>query len=335
MASPGKSPQLEAIARRYRAHAPADGVLDRGADGARQFYDSGPGLGGTSFASRPEIARALDGQVATGTRFSSSLGHDLIYVAVPVAAEGRVRGAVRITVSDIDRRCARASLLADPRRDRRPRAVRGARDRSAVRALDRTSARGAARRCGAGVGGGDLARGRPSDSGRPRFAPSPSAFNDTVTKLDALVRAQDEFVADASHQLRSPLAALRLRLENLERDVTIPGGPGSRALRRRSSDSRGSSTACSRLPVQIARHDGRPDRSRAPRARAAGGVDGLRRRARRGAAASSSSPSSRWELRVVWSRCSTTSSPMPSTWLPPGARSRCHCHWVPRAPNCA
>ena len=43
-------------------------------------------------------------------------------------------------------------------------------------------------------------------------------LNDTVATLDALLRSQREFVADASHQLRSPLAALRLRLENLERD---------------------------------------------------------------------------------------------------------------------
>jgi signal transduction histidine kinase len=41
-------------------------------------------------------------------------------------------------------------------------------------------------------------------------------FNSMATRLDELVQAQSRFVADASHQLRSPLTALRLRLENLE-----------------------------------------------------------------------------------------------------------------------
>jgi signal transduction histidine kinase len=47
-------------------------------------------------------------------------------------------------------------------------------------------------------------------------------FNSMVAQLEVLVR-QDDFVADASHQLRTPLTALRLRLENLERDVQPDG----------------------------------------------------------------------------------------------------------------
>jgi signal transduction histidine kinase len=73
------------------------------------------------------------------------------------------------------------------------------------------------------AGEGDLAIRAPADRGPPEVRAVATAFNDTAGKLEALLRAQDEFVADASHQLRSPLAALRLRLENLERDVAADG----------------------------------------------------------------------------------------------------------------
>jgi signal transduction histidine kinase len=223
LASPGDSARLKATAQRYRAQT-GGRVLIVGPKGQR-VVDSGPGLGGASYASRPEIAQALNGQVATGVRYSSSLGHDLIYVAVPVAADGRVHGAVRITypTSAVDARVHRYWAILG--------AIAGlvllvalaiglAFSRSIARPLE------ALRLAAARVGEGDLAARAPTEVGPPEVRAVATAFNDTARKLDSLLRTQDEFVADASHQLRSPLAALRLRLENLEVDVEPAGRAG-------------------------------------------------------------------------------------------------------------
>ena len=43
-----------------------------------------------------------------------------------------------------------------------------------------------------------------------------ATINEMADRIEALLRTQRAFVADASHQLRSPMTALRLRIENLE-----------------------------------------------------------------------------------------------------------------------
>ena len=180
------------------------------------------GKGAESFSSRPEIAAALSGRVAVGTRHSETLRKTLLYVAVPAAAGGRVAGGVRITypTSTVDARVRRYWLMLA--------AIAAVVLAVAVLAGFRLAAtvvhplsqlEGAA----SAVGSGNLAARAPENVGPPEVRSLAAVFNDTTSKLEQLLQSQEEFVADASHQLRTPLTALRLRLENLERDVAPDG----------------------------------------------------------------------------------------------------------------
>ena len=68
------------VAALRRVHRRADLIVDAR---ARLADSTPPPAGGGEYAARPEIQRALDGQVATGVRSLAPLGHDLLYVAVP------------------------------------------------------------------------------------------------------------------------------------------------------------------------------------------------------------------------------------------------------------
>jgi signal transduction histidine kinase len=72
------------------------------------------------------------------------------------------------------------------------------------------------------LGQGNLATRARTDDGPPQVRSLATQFNHMAMRLAELVDAQSRFVADASHQLRSPLTALRLRLENLEADSDGP-----------------------------------------------------------------------------------------------------------------
>jgi signal transduction histidine kinase len=70
----------------------------------------------------------------------------------------------------------------------------------------------------AALGAGDLSVRADEAEGPHEVAALAKTFNAMAARLDELVASQRRFVADASHQLRTPLTALRLRLENLDAD---------------------------------------------------------------------------------------------------------------------
>jgi signal transduction histidine kinase len=217
------SPQLAGVARNY-ARDPGGRVVVVDRHGRSILDTASPA--GRSFASRPEFRATLSSRptIATGTRHSATLGTDLIYVAVPITAPGgRTLGALRITygTSALDARVTHYWLLLA--------AIGGVVLAAATLvglrfARTLTKPLAALERAAAAVGRGDLDA-RAPEEGPPEVRAVAAEFNETVVRLDGLIDSQQEFVADASHQLRTPLAALRLRLENLERDV----GPAGRA----------------------------------------------------------------------------------------------------------
>jgi signal transduction histidine kinase len=62
---------------------------------------------------------------------------------------------------------------------------------------------------------GDLDSRAPVGVGPPEVQDLSVSFNAMAERLGSLVRSSQDFAADASHQLRTPLTAVRLRLDNL------------------------------------------------------------------------------------------------------------------------
>ena len=216
--------------QRTPSTAPADLYQDR--TGARVVVVDEAGLSVVDtdaatprdFSTRPEIAAALGGARASGIRRSNTLDTSLLYVAVPVASGGVVHGAVRLTLDAgrVDARILQfwlglagtAAVIttvvglaawALARSITRP--IRQLRDNAARHAR------------------GDLSSDEHPVFGPPEIRELATTMDTMAARLAALIGEQRSFVADASHQLRTPLTAMRLRLENLQSRVS-PGQQG-------------------------------------------------------------------------------------------------------------
>ena len=169
---------------------------------------------GESFITRPEIARALDGSVAEGQRFSQTLNYEIFYVAVPVLSGTNTIGAVRITYP---------SLTVDAIVTSKLRVIELVAIVSLIIAfvLALILAFSITRRLGnlkdvtEKFSDGDFASRANDKVGAPEIKALASSFNKMAEQQERFLEEQSAFAADASHQLRTPLTALKLRLERV------------------------------------------------------------------------------------------------------------------------
>lgn len=172
------------------------------------------GRTGISLATQPDIARALNNQ-PTVTTMTDEAGRDVLSATMPGSSGTTIRGALRLTypldqVSNRVHRIWGALALA------------GVCILAAVALVAFSLARWITRplrtleAATTQLADGHLAQPPDATTGPPELRRLATSFTHTAARLQHLLKAQQAFASEASHQLKTPLTALRLRLENFE-----------------------------------------------------------------------------------------------------------------------
>ncbi|MFE2940229.1 ATP-binding protein [Streptomyces sp. NPDC059255] len=173
------------------------------------------GPAGADLSAAPDIAAALRHRPTVGTARDAATGAETRYATMPGSSGTTIRGAVRLsqpTTVLTDRTQALWLTLA----------VTGLGVLAAVAVIAFALARWIIRpvhaleRATAQLSDGTLTDPPATDLGPPELRHLAASFTATATRLQHLLRAQRAFAAEASHQLKTPLTALRIRLENFE-----------------------------------------------------------------------------------------------------------------------
>jgi signal transduction histidine kinase len=172
---------------------------------------------------RPEIVSAVENDVPdSDPRFSDVEGREILATAAPIFVRGEPRGgAVRITQGMGEVRAnVRGAILGL--------VAIGAAGLAAglliafvvARSLSRPLGRLAA--AATRLGSGDLSARAGGSGGASEIEEVAASFDEMAGRLEQAIRSQREFVANASHQLRTPLTGMKLRLESALADKQCP-----------------------------------------------------------------------------------------------------------------
>jgi signal transduction histidine kinase len=184
---------------------------------------------GRDFSNRLEVAGALKGLPAVGERDSATLGERLLFVAVPVLLGDTVLGVVRFSnpksvvdkeVQDRVRGIAAAGLitLLAAALVAIPLALTIARPISRLKSsTDR-------------LADGDFSVHADDSKGPPEVRELSRSFNAMAGRIGLMLENQQHFSGAVSHQLRTPLTALRLRLDQAQDAVGDDTSPVAIAL---------------------------------------------------------------------------------------------------------